>query len=60
MAILIDRDGTRRLVYPANGTNFSQEEITLYCNEMGCILAGNDVEMNRENRPELMNRERGQ
>jgi hypothetical protein len=60
MAILIDKDGTQRLVYPANGITFSQEEINLYCNEMECILAGNDDEKNRENRPELMNRERNQ
>jgi hypothetical protein len=38
IGILINRDGSQRLVRAANGIKFSQEEINMYCNGMGCVL----------------------
>lgn len=50
MAILIKQDGSQQLVQPANGVVFSQEEIQMY-GDLGWVLMGNSVEMDRENRP---------
>jgi hypothetical protein len=56
MAILIARDGSMRLVKPANGKAFSQEEIQLY-GELRYVLLGNEIEMSTwGKRPEKIER----
>jgi hypothetical protein len=39
MAIVIKRDGSQSIVFPANGVVFSQEEIQIY-GELGWVLMG--------------------
>jgi hypothetical protein len=55
MAILIKQDGSQQFVQPANGLVFSQEEIHMYA-DLGWILMGTGEEMDRELRPEKMER----
>jgi hypothetical protein len=50
MAILIKENGSQQLVQPENGKVFSQEEIQLYA-DLGWVLMGTSVEMDRETRP---------
>ena len=44
MAIAIERDGKQRLVSPANGVQFTEDEIVLY-GELGWALMGSTEEM---------------
>ena len=50
---LIKQDGSQQFVQPANGVVFSQEEIHMYA-DLGWVLIGTGVEMDRESRPEKM------
>ena len=58
IGILIAKDGSQRMVSPADGRAFSQEEISLYCSG-GCVLVESGRDMGeQQSRPELMTRER--